>query len=51
VLQPGDQVRVDVKGAWGLDHDILGNAGDRVSVQTFDAITVACDAWGNRTCS
>jgi endonuclease YncB( thermonuclease family) len=61
VLQPGGQLRVDVKGLadqdtpdhrhWGLDENILNNGGDRVSIQTFDQIELACDAWGSRSCS
>ena len=60
VLQPGEQIRVDVKGdpaddtqfqrGWGLSHTILGNTSDKVSVQTFNYIDVACTAWGSASC-
>jgi endonuclease YncB( thermonuclease family) len=60
VLGPGEELRVVVQGdpaadtrlerGWGLDHDVLGNKTDRLAVQTFDGIEVACDAWGSGTC-
>jgi hypothetical protein len=60
ILQPGDTLRVDVKGDpaedqplqkyWGLDAAALPNAGGAARVSTFTSIVVACDAWGSGSC-
>jgi endonuclease YncB( thermonuclease family) len=60
VLQPGEQLQVNVEGDpaedtrlvrnWGLDHAILGNAGDRVRLQTLTDIVIDCQAWGSASC-
>jgi endonuclease YncB( thermonuclease family) len=61
ILQPGDILRVDVKGDpaedqplhkyWGLDGFILPNGGGSVRVSTYDDIVLACRAWGSGSCS
>jgi endonuclease YncB( thermonuclease family) len=61
ILQPGETLRVDVRGDpaedgpllkhWGLPSLILDNHGDSVRVSTFDDIVLACDAWGGVSCS
>jgi endonuclease YncB( thermonuclease family) len=60
VLQPGETLRIDVEGDpdddtrlvrhWGKPGEILANRGDRVSLQTFSGIRLACDAWGSSSC-
>lgn len=60
VLRPGESMRVYTQGAedadtplekhWGKQGPILGNAGDKVKLSTFDYIDVACDAWGHASC-
>ncbi len=60
-LQPGEQLRLDVQGypeddvhgrkSWGEVTTILPNRGGAITLETFDAITVACGAWGSGTCS
>jgi endonuclease YncB( thermonuclease family) len=61
ILQPGDVLRVNVKGApaedtalvknWGLDTAILYDSGGSARVSTFTDIVLACDAWGTGSCS
>ena len=61
VLQPGDVLRVDVKGDpaddqplrkyWGLDNFILLNDGGAARVSTYNDIVLACRAWGTGSCS
>jgi hypothetical protein len=60
VLQPGGSIRVDVRerdasGApgrldWGRASAILGDRGDRVAIQTFGDVELACTAWGSASC-
>jgi endonuclease YncB( thermonuclease family) len=60
VLQPGESMRVLVSGApeddepllkhWGFARPILRNGGDVVRLSTYSDITVACTAWGDKTC-
>lgn len=60
VLGPGESMRVLVAGApeddtglekhWGFARPILRNGGDVVRLSTYTDLTVACAAWGDRTC-
>jgi endonuclease YncB( thermonuclease family) len=60
VLQPGASLRIRVVGdagedtelekRWGLARPILRDAGDVVRLSSYTDITVACTAWGDRTC-
>jgi len=60
VIQPGDRFELDLQGDpaqdtpqhrhWGLPSHVLGDHNGRVTLQTFDVITVACDAWGSSSC-
>jgi endonuclease YncB( thermonuclease family) len=60
VLQPGASLRIQVVGdtaddtatdrRWGLARPILRDAGDVVRLSSYTDITVACTAWGDRTC-
>lgn len=60
VLPPGATMRVLVGGAreddtalekhWGLAWPILRNDGDVVRLGTYADVTVACAAWGDRSC-
>jgi endonuclease YncB( thermonuclease family) len=60
VLAPGASLRIQVVGdtaddtaldkRWGLAKPILRDAGDVVRLSTYTDITVACTAWGDRTC-
>ena len=36
--------------AWGFAKPILRNAGDVVALKTYTDITLACTAWGDRSC-
>jgi hypothetical protein len=59
-LAPGQTLEVDINGDpsndaalrryWGLNRLVLPDAGGAVRVQTFDSITLACDAWGSGSC-
>jgi endonuclease YncB( thermonuclease family) len=59
-LAPGQTLEVDVNGDpsddtalhryWGLNRLMLPDSGGAVRVQTFDSITLACDAWGSGSC-
>jgi endonuclease YncB( thermonuclease family) len=59
-LAPGQALEVDVDGDpagdtvlrryWGLNRLMLPDAGGVVRVQTFDSVTLACDAWGSGSC-
>ena len=61
VLQPGQTMRVDLDGAqaqdtqldrhWGTPYPHLHRGGEAVRVNTFNGITIACDAWGGASCS
>lgn len=60
VLAPGETLRLDVRGApeddlalrksWGLANPILDNDGDVVELATYTDLTLACAAWGERSC-
>jgi hypothetical protein len=60
VLQSGESMRVVVNGApeddepllkhWGFAKPILRNGGDVVRLSTYSDITLACTAWGDRSC-
>jgi endonuclease YncB( thermonuclease family) len=60
VLQPGDVLRVDVKGDpaadealhkyWGLDEFVFPNSGGAARVSTYNDIVLACRAWGSGSC-
>jgi endonuclease YncB( thermonuclease family) len=60
VLAPGGSLRIDVGGApeddttlerhWGIAKPILRNGGDVVRLSTYTDITIACTAWGDRSC-
>ena len=59
-LAPGQTVQVDVNGdpsgdtalhrSWGLNRLMLPDSGGWARVETFSAITLACDAWGSGSC-
>jgi endonuclease YncB( thermonuclease family) len=61
VIQPGEEMRVYTQGVpdedgplvkyMGEDGPILGNQGDKVKLQTFTLIDLACDSWGRASCS
>jgi endonuclease YncB( thermonuclease family) len=60
VLQPGASLRIRVVGdagedtelekRWGLARPILRDGGDVVRLSSYTDITIACTAWGDRTC-
>jgi endonuclease YncB( thermonuclease family) len=60
VLAPGGSMRIQVVGdtgddteldrRWGLAKPILRDAGDVVKLSSYTDITVACTAWGDRSC-
>ncbi|HTE64084.1 MAG TPA: lamin tail domain-containing protein [Solirubrobacteraceae bacterium] len=60
VLPPGGSMRVQVVGdpagdtalekGWGLEQPILRDAGDLVKLLTYTDLTLACAAWGDKTC-
>jgi endonuclease YncB( thermonuclease family) len=60
VLQPGESMRIQVVGAtendsalekrWGFARPILRDAGDLVKLSSYTDITVACTAWGDKSC-
>jgi len=60
VLAPGASLRIQVVGdpaddtavekRWGHDRPILRDAGDVVKLSSYTDITVACTAWGDRSC-
>jgi endonuclease YncB( thermonuclease family) len=60
VVNPGETMRVNVQGDpagdtrlvknWGKDHNVLNDGGDRVDVSTFSYVTLACQAWGTKSC-
>ena len=60
VLAAGASLRVSTRGTveqdapgrlhWALPKRVLNDGGDRVEVQTFDQISLACDAWGSKRC-
>ncbi len=60
VLAAGEELRVMAGGSaerdragvrhWGKPHRILDDAGDVVSLSTYDGIVAACTAWGTGRC-
>jgi micrococcal nuclease len=60
VLAPGASMRIQVVGdpaddtalekRWGYATPILRNAGDVVKLSSYTDITVACAAWGDKSC-
>ena len=60
MLQPGETMRVFTMGNpaedtrfdkhWGMTAGILRNRGDRVSIVSYTDVTLACAAWGSRSC-
>jgi endonuclease YncB( thermonuclease family) len=61
VLAPGESLQLDLHGdprantamarQLGLPGRLLRDGGGSVSVSTYRAITVACDAWGDGSCA
>ena len=60
VLQPGEELRIDVEGdpatdtrlqrSWGETGPILDGGGDRLRLSTYQDIDIACFAYGRRSC-
>ena len=60
VLAPGASMRIQVVGdpaddtalqkRWGYAKPILRDAGDVVKLSTYTDITLACAAWGDKSC-
>lgn len=60
VLNPGESMRVFTEGDpdedtqyekhWGMTSQILNNGGDSVSLVTYTDTTIACTAWGSKSC-
>jgi endonuclease YncB( thermonuclease family) len=60
VLPPGRSLRVDVGGSpeddtalerhWGFARPILRDDGDVVRLSTYTDVTIACSAWGDKSC-
>jgi endonuclease YncB( thermonuclease family) len=60
VLAPGGSMRIQVVGdsandtatdkRWGFAKPILRDAGDVVKLLTYTDITLACTAWGDKSC-
>jgi endonuclease YncB( thermonuclease family) len=60
VIGPGETLELDVGGApeddeplsrhWGLAQDILWNSGGVARLVSYSDVTVACAAWGTRSC-
>ena len=60
VLPPGASMRIQVVGdsandtaldkRWGMAKPILRDAGDVVRLSSYTDITVACTAWGDKSC-
>jgi endonuclease YncB( thermonuclease family) len=60
VIPAGGSMRVQVTGqpendeplnrSWGFAKPILRNAGDLVKLVTYTDITLACAAWGDKSC-
>ena len=60
VLQPGERMRIYIEGDpsnnshstryWGLPKYMLPDSGGWLKLQTYDYITLGCDAWGNGHC-
>jgi hypothetical protein len=60
VLQPGETMRVFTQGDpaedtqfekhWGMTGPILNNGGDSARLETYTDISLACTAWGSKSC-
>ena len=60
ILNPGETMRVFTQGDpsedtpyekhWGMTGQILNNGGDTASMLTYNDITLACTAWGSKSC-
>jgi endonuclease YncB( thermonuclease family) len=60
VLPPGGSMRIQIVGdtasdaafdkRWGLAKPILRDAGDLVKLSSYTDITLACTAWGDKSC-
>jgi endonuclease YncB( thermonuclease family) len=60
VLPPGGSLRIETGGDpaddtplerhWGFGRSILRNAGDVARLATYTDITLACAAWGDKSC-
>jgi endonuclease YncB( thermonuclease family) len=60
VLQPGETMRVFTRGDptedtrldkhWGMTGGILRDRGDTVRIVSYTDVTLACAAWGSRSC-
>jgi endonuclease YncB( thermonuclease family) len=60
VVEPGETMRIEIGDSlqddtrlvkhWRQSRSILDDGGDVVRLETFDDISIACDAWGSRSC-
>jgi endonuclease YncB( thermonuclease family) len=60
VLPPGGSMRIQIVGdtgddkaldkRWGFAKPILRDAGDTVALLSYTDVTIACTAWGDRSC-
>ena len=60
VLNPGETMRVYTQGDpaedtplarhWGMTGEILDNGGDSATLVSYTDVTLACAAWGSRSC-
>jgi endonuclease YncB( thermonuclease family) len=60
VLQPGERMRIYISGNpsnnthstryWGVPKYMLPDSGGWLKLQTYDYITLGCDAWGSGHC-
>lgn len=60
VLQPGETMRIDVRGDpatdvhdhkhWGLPYYVLGDGGDLVELQSMAYVRIGCYSWGTASC-
>jgi endonuclease YncB( thermonuclease family) len=59
-LSPGQTIRVHTQGDaaedtaddkyWGMTGQILNNSGDKATFGTYADVTIACTAYGNKSC-
>ena len=60
VLNPGETMRVFTNGDpaddtplerhWGMTSEILNNGGDSATLVSYTDVTLACTAWGSKSC-
>ena len=60
MLNPGETMRVYTEGDpaddtplekhWGMTSPILDNGGDSASLVTYTDVTMACTAYGSKSC-